>query len=114
MGGTIAGFTLGGLVVSRFVDLVRNAFDKNARIPKAYWLAFAAAVGIGFAFLACSLSDATATAFGVQRGPDCLNQALVGLGYAGTAGAWHEILTALSHVSGDSGTPKGLVPKPAP
>jgi hypothetical protein len=107
MGGELTGLSAGGLIVSRIVDPARNAFDKNARIPKGYWLAFAALVGIGFAFLACNTSDATANVLGRSARHRVPYQALVGWGYAGTAGARHEILTALSHVRGDSGTPKG-------
>ena len=99
-------FGLVGLFVNRAVDFLRNAFDKNDRVPKAYWLLAAWGVGILVALLTCNVAP-LAHLLNVS-GSSCVNTVVAGLGFGSVAGFWHEVLDALSSLSGPSSTPKGL------
>jgi hypothetical protein len=102
-------FGIVGLIANRGVDFLRTAFDKTDRIPKAYWLLAAWAIGIGLAFVLCN-TGALASLLKLPQDASCVGIVLVGAGFGSVAGFWHELLSALSGRSIPATTPKGLLP----
>jgi hypothetical protein len=103
-------FAILGLLVNRAVDFLRNAFDKQDRIPKAYWLLAAWLLGIVLALIICNTHALVAYFHMNMTGTGCLNVVLAGLGFGSVAGFWHEFLSRLS--GAPAPTPKGLAPRP--
>lgn len=110
MGNTVLILGILGLAITKGVDAIRTAFDKQDRVPKVYWLLLAQAAGIGIAF-------------GVSHSPPLANllhipldgafeTIIAGMGLGGTSSFLHELMSALSSVSGDAATPKGLKATP--
>lgn len=108
---TVVLFGLVGIVLTKVIDLLRNAFDKNDRIPKAYINIAAFVLGIGAAALICSV-DAVRTFAHLPADATCRDFVLQGLGFGAVSSFWHELLSALSARSGPAATPKGLIPGP--
>lgn len=106
----VTAFAIMGLLVNRLVDFARNAFDKHDRVPKAYWLLIAWALGIVLALVVCNYHAATAYFHLNMQSNGCVTAVLAGLGFGSIAGFWHEVLSRLS--GAPAATPKGLRPTP--
>jgi hypothetical protein len=104
---TLTFFALLGLIVNRGVDFLRNAFDKDDKIPKAWWLLIAWGLGIILAFIVCNM-EGLSSRFGLP-GKGCTGAVLVGMGLGSVAGFWHELLDRLG--GAPAPTPKGLLPR---
>lgn len=93
------------LTVTKVVDFIRNATDKEDTFPKWVWNVVALVIGLGFALgwelniaeslvaLVPALAESTARVQGVPG--EVLTGAVVGL----SAGFWHEALDALSSMA---------------
>lgn len=93
------------LTVTKVVDFVRNAFDKGGTAPKWTWNVAALVVGLAFALgwslnvavdaarLVPALADQAERLSGISG--EILTGFIIGMG----AGAWHEILDALSGIA---------------
>jgi hypothetical protein len=93
------------LTTTKVVDLIRNVFDKQGRLVGS-WVWNVVAFGVGIAFclgwqmnlgpqlltLVPALSDHASALSGVS------GQVLTGVLVGGSAGFWHELLSALSSV----------------
>jgi hypothetical protein len=108
-------FVLVGLVDEEAVKLIRSTFDKKQRVPTMYWLLLAWGLGIGAAYLICGNLDAFQWVQGIpESSANCVGQILTGLGLAGVAAFWHEVLSVLSALRtrlnppAASTAPKGL------
>lgn len=98
-------FTIIGLVVHQAVAFLRNAFDKNDRVPKAVWNLVPWALGILIAVVICNVHQ-------LQNwlsltSPDCVATVLIGLGFGSVAAFWHSVLGWLG-AGHPSPNPKGL------
>lgn len=104
-GSVVAMIAALSLTVTKVVDLIRNAFDKNDTAPKWFWNVAALVVGLAFALgwqlnvvvalvgLVPALVGHASAVTGVS------GQALSGIIVGLSAGFWHELLDALSSVA---------------
>lgn len=86
--------------VTKVVDLIRNAIDREDKLPAVTWNIVAFAVGVGFAIgwqvdLTASLADLVPALKGARL-DGIAGQILTGLIAGGAAGFWHELFDALS------------------
>jgi hypothetical protein len=88
-------------IVTKLVDLVRTAFDKNDAVPKWIWIVLALVFGVGIALLydldyteaIQGLPDKFATA------SETWSEVLTGLGIGALASGFHELFDALSGIA---------------
>lgn len=102
---TILAFSIIGLVIHQAVAFLRNAFDKNDRLPKALWNLVPWMLGIIVAVILCNVHSLQNWLH--LASPDCVATVLLGLGFGSVAAFWHSVLGWLGapHVSIN---PKGL------
>ena len=104
---TVVIFAIMGIIITKVIDFLRNAFDKEDRIPKAWWNLAAFALGIGLAYAVCGVAFVHSKLGLPDEG--CTDQVLIGLGFGAVSGFWHELLDALG--GAPAATPKGLLPR---
>jgi hypothetical protein len=98
-------------VVTKLVDVARNAFDANDNVPKVWWNALAFGLGIAAAFvtdlniLGSMLGEAVDVSVGVGK-------VVTGIAIGSFASGYHELFDALSGAAASS--PKGVLPKATP
>lgn len=92
--------TAGGAVVTKSVDLVRNAIDRDNSFPAVTWNVVAFAIGVGYALgwqidVTATLLDLVPALKGARL-DGVAGQILTGLVMGGAAGFWHELFDSLS------------------
>jgi hypothetical protein len=94
-GGTeiVATATLFAMLVTKTVDLVRNAIDPQARLPKLVWNLTALGLGVAAALIwkINMLDNYSTTAIQGFSG-----QFFTGLAIGGASSGWHELFDLLS------------------
>lgn len=103
----LAAFGAVSIGITKIVDLFRNWFDKDDKVPKAVWNGAALALGLGYA-LGWQV-DLSATVFELvpasadksDRLAGITGQVLTGLVAGAFAGFWHELLDALNGIAKD-------------
>jgi hypothetical protein len=89
----LASTTVFAILITKLVDFLRNAFDKDARWPKWSWNLAALGLGIAVALIFQVNIFATISHTHVQG---WAGQLLTGGGIGAGGSAWHEVLDTLS------------------
>lgn len=89
----LALLTLFPIFVTKLVDLIRNAFDSGDKAPPWVWNVVAFTVGV----TVCVIWHVNALAqFSSTRLQGTAGEILTGLGVAGGAAFWHEVMDLFS------------------
>ena len=97
--GIVAGFAA---VVTKTVDLIRNAIDEDDSLPKVTWNVTALVVGVGYCLgwqldvTAAVLKLVPALAESSERLQGVAGQVISGLIVGGSAGFFHEVFDLIS------------------
>ncbi len=89
----LASTTVFAILITKLVDFIRNAFDKDITWPKWYWNLAALALGIAVALIFQINIFANISHTHVQG---WAGQVLTGAGMGAGGSAWHEVLDTLS------------------
>ena len=97
-GGTIevvAVATIFGMVVTKTVDLIRNAFDKHDTLPKWTWNVVAFGLGIAMALVwQINMLDNYSEEGSIVQG--VFGRVLTGIALGGVSSGYHELFDVLS------------------
>lgn len=97
-GGTtevVAVATVFGVVVTKTVDLVRNAFDKDDKLPKWTWNVVAFGLGIAIALVwQINMLDNYSEEGSIVQG--IFGRVLTGIAIGGVSSGYHELFDVLS------------------
>lgn len=88
--------TIFPVIVTKVVDLLRNSFDREAKVRKWVWNALALVLGVVVAFL-CGVNVVSDLAG--SSTPTWLGRALTGLGIGALGSGWHELLDVFSSLA---------------
>lgn len=89
----VALLTVFPILVTKLVDLIRNAFDSGGKAPKWVWNVVAFGVGV----TVCLVWEVNALAQFSHTGTQGVaGEVLTGLGLAGGASFWHEVMDFFS------------------
>lgn len=105
----VIGLALAAPIVTKIVDTLRNAFDKNGTMPKVVWNIAAFAVGILGAFLFAIEPAGLPAGLRFDLTGAAL-QIYTGLVLGGLAGGWHEIFHMWS-AKAHAPVPSGFTPR---
>jgi hypothetical protein len=89
----LASTTVFAILITKLVDFVRNAFDKQTKWPKWSWNVAALGLGIAVALIFHINIFANISHTNVQG---WAGQVLTGAGMGAGGSAWHEVLDTLS------------------
>jgi len=85
--------TIFPVLVTKIVDLLRNSFDRDAKVRKWVWNALALVIGVAVALLA---GVNVVTEFAGSDTPTWLGTIMTGLAIGALGSGWHEGLDLLS------------------